>query len=279
MIEVKRFTLADKDLAEKAFAIRQEVFVKEQNVEPSEEFDQYEASASHYILFFEGQAVATCRWRETEKGVKMERFAVDKNCRSQGLGNIILLAALNDIKKQHADKMVYLHAQIKAVKFYERNGFVAVGPMFSECFIDHYKMIFKGFDNQKNRLSHFTNAVAEFHKVFNLNFEENPYPNLKNELIDLRYHLMKEENEEYLEAAKANNLVEIADALGDKLYILCGTIISHGLQDKIQEVFDEIHRSNMSKLDENGQPIYREDGKVMKSQLYFKPNIAKILNS
>jgi predicted HAD superfamily Cof-like phosphohydrolase len=88
---------------------------------------------------------------------------------------------------------------------------------------------------------------------------------------------MKEENEEYLEAASKNDLVEIADALGDQLYILCGTILRHGLQHKIEEVFNEIQRSNMSKLDENGKPIYREDGKVLKSDLYFRPDIQKIL--
>ena len=89
---------------------------------------------------------------------------------------------------------------------------------------------------------------------------------------------MKEENEEYLDAVKDGDLVEIADALGDQLYILCGTILKHGLQDKITEVFEEIQRSNMSKLDKNGNPIYREDGKVLKSDLYFKPNIAKIID-
>ena len=90
---------------------------------------------------------------------------------------------------------------------------------------------------------------------------------------------MAEENLEYLEAANNGDLVEVADALGDMLYILCGTIIEHGLQDKIEDVFNEIQRSNMSKLGENGQPIYREDGKVLKGPNYFKPNISKILNS
>ena len=90
---------------------------------------------------------------------------------------------------------------------------------------------------------------------------------------------MKEENEEYLEAANNDDLVEVADALGDMLYILCGTIIEHGLQHKIDEVFDEIQNSNMSKLGGDGNPIYREDGKVLKGPNYFKPNIEKILNS
>ncbi|MEO2143800.1 MAG: hypothetical protein ABGW83_06755, partial [Flavobacteriaceae bacterium] len=67
-------------------------------------------------------------------------------------------------------------------------------------------------------------------------------------------------------------------ALGDMLYILYGTIIAHGMQDKIEEVFDEIQRSNMSKLGNDGKPIYREDGKVMKGPNYFKPDFSKILN-
>jgi predicted HAD superfamily Cof-like phosphohydrolase len=89
---------------------------------------------------------------------------------------------------------------------------------------------------------------------------------------------MAEENQEYFEAANNNDLIEVADALGDMLYILCGTIIEHGMQDKIEQVFDEIQRSNMSKLSEDGEPIFREDGKVLKGPNYFKPNILKILS-
>ena len=88
---------------------------------------------------------------------------------------------------------------------------------------------------------------------------------------------MEEENKEYLEAANNNDIVEIADALGDILYILCGTILAHGLQDKIVEVFNEIQRSNMSKLDINGKPVIREDGKILKGPNYFKPKIKEIL--
>ena len=120
-------------------------------------------------------------------------------------------------------------------------------------------------------------AVAQFHDAFGIQNNYAPTSGLNAAEVQLRFDLMKEENEEYLEAAKNGDLVEIADALGDQLYILCGTILRHGLQDKIAEVFEEIQRSNMSKLDANGKPIYREDGKVLKSELYFKPNIAKIL--
>lgn len=121
-------------------------------------------------------------------------------------------------------------------------------------------------------------AVKDFHEAFKIGYRETPKADLGTEKNMLRYKLMREENEEYLDAANDNDLVEVADALGDMLYILCGTIIEHGLQYKIEEVFEEIQRSNMSKLGANGQPIYREDGKVLKGPNYFKPNIKEILD-
>ncbi|TSE10620.1 nucleoside triphosphate pyrophosphohydrolase family protein [Aquimarina algiphila] len=121
-------------------------------------------------------------------------------------------------------------------------------------------------------------AVQEFHTAFKLGYKNEPIADLGEAKNTLRFNLMKEENEEYFEAAQDNDLVEVADALGDMLYILCGTIIEHGMQHKIEEVFNEIQRSNMSKLGENGQPIYREDGKVLKGPNYFKPNIKEILD-
>ncbi len=120
-------------------------------------------------------------------------------------------------------------------------------------------------------------AVEIFHDSFGIKNNYEPTIDLSEKDIELRYNLMNEENSEYLEAAKNGDIVEVADALGDQLYILCGTILKHGLQHKIVEVFTEIQRSNMSKLDINGNPIYREDGKVLKSSLYFRPNIKAIL--
>lgn len=125
----------------------------------------------------------------------------------------------------------------------------------------------------KNKIA----AVHQFHTAFGLGIQESPTANLDIKRNLLRYELMREENEEYLEAANNNDLVEVADALGDMLYILCGTIIEHGMQHKIEEVFNEIQRSNMSKLGADGKPIYREDGKVLKGPDYFKPNIKEIL--
>ena len=122
-------------------------------------------------------------------------------------------------------------------------------------------------------------AVKEFHKAFKLDYLDEPKANLGEDKNKLRFNLMKEENEEYFEAANNNDMVEVADALGDMLYILCGTIIEHGMEHKIDEIFREIQNSNMSKLGADGIPIYREDGKVLKGPNYFKPDFEGILNS
>ena len=120
-------------------------------------------------------------------------------------------------------------------------------------------------------------AATKFHESYGLGIEHIPKANLPKNIFELRFNLMKEENEEYLQAAQDQDLIEIGDALGDMLYILCGTIIAHGFQDKIESIFDEIQRSNMSKLGADGKPIFRKDGKVMKGPNYFKPDLKKIL--
>ena len=119
-------------------------------------------------------------------------------------------------------------------------------------------------------------AVEEFHNAFGQ--ENGKVPRLiKEEEGRLRFRLMAEENEEYLVAVQAGDLVEIADALGDQLYILCGTILKHGMQNVIEQVFDEIQASNMSKLGSDGKPVLREDGKILKGPGFFRPNLAKFL--
>ena len=122
------------------------------------------------------------------------------------------------------------------------------------------------------------NAVKDFHDTFGLSYNDSPTVDLEKKIIELRYNLMKEENEEYIEAARKKDIIEVADALGDMLYILCGTIIEHGMSEIIEDVFDEIQKSNMSKLGADGKPIYREDGKVMKGPNYFKPNFTKFFS-
>jgi predicted HAD superfamily Cof-like phosphohydrolase len=120
-------------------------------------------------------------------------------------------------------------------------------------------------------------AVAEFHKAFKQKDGKWPQPLEKDGYL-LRHALMEEENNEYLEACEKNSLIEIADALGDQLYILCGTILKHGMQDVIEDVFREIQASNMSKLGDNGEPLLREDGKILKGSGYFRPNLSKFIN-
>jgi predicted HAD superfamily Cof-like phosphohydrolase len=122
------------------------------------------------------------------------------------------------------------------------------------------------------------NSVAEFHKAFGQKNGKWPQPLDKND-YNLRHALMEEENNEYLEACEKNSLIEIADALGDQLYILCGTILKHGMQDVIEDVFREIQASNMSKLGEDGKAIMREDGKILKGPGYFRPDLSKFIKT
>ncbi len=123
------------------------------------------------------------------------------------------------------------------------------------------------------------NMVQEFQTVFKLPINEYPNASPGTELTDLRHRLMQEENDEYFQACKDEDIIQIADALGDKLYILLGTIITHGLQDQIENIFKEIHRSNMSKLDAAGKPVVRNDGKILKSDLYSPPNFSGIIET
>jgi predicted HAD superfamily Cof-like phosphohydrolase len=118
--------------------------------------------------------------------------------------------------------------------------------------------------------------VEEFHKKFK---QETGFTlcNISREEATLRVKLMSEEMEEYFDAVLKYDTVEIADALGDQLYILLGTIVKHGMQHVIVDVFNEIHRSNMSKLGPDGEPILREDGKILKGPGYFPPDIDSVL--
>lgn len=140
MIDIIAFRVNERqDLAEKANQIRQRVFVDEQNVDPLLEYDNYETIATHYLLSVEGEAVATARWRETPKGIKLERFATLDAYRNRGLGDILLEQVLKDTRP--SGKMIYLHSQLRAIPFYKRHGFITKGEQFSEADIEHFEMI------------------------------------------------------------------------------------------------------------------------------------------
>lgn len=116
--------------------------------------------------------------------------------------------------------------------------------------------------------------VREFHETYGLPIADKPgFP--AHERCQLRENLLEEEWIELCEAQAKRDIVEVADALADMLYIIHGTALEYGID--IDAVVAEVHRSNMSKLDADGKPIYREDGKVMKGPNYFRPNIKGVL--
>jgi len=125
-------------------------------------------------------------------------------------------------------------------------------------------------------MSNWYNDVKDFHIAFGQRVSENP--NLPGDYLgqerELRRKLLKEEFNEYNDAEINDDIVEIADALADIIYIACGTAVSYGIP--LDKVFTEVHRSNMAKL-VDGKPLYREDGKVMKPSGWQPPNIKKIL--
>jgi predicted GNAT family N-acyltransferase len=140
MIRVKK---VDNDLELKeAFGIREVVFVQEQACPPEEEYDGFDDEAIHFVAYMDNKPVGTCRYRTTEKGVKLERFAVLKEKRGSGVGKRLVQTALGHIEQQNLPKgtMLYLHAQIPAMPLYTRFGFDQVGEMFEEAGIDHYEM-------------------------------------------------------------------------------------------------------------------------------------------
>ncbi|OKL39688.1 GNAT family N-acetyltransferase [Pontibacter flavimaris] len=142
MIEVKR-AATGQDL-KAAFAIREKVFVQEQQVPREAEYDAHEPTAKHYLATYKGVPCGAARWRKTDAGVKLERFAVLPEYRNRSIGAEVLRLVLQDVQTEQPGRKIYLHAQLPAVSFYKRHGFVAEGDMFTECDIQHYKMVFRG---------------------------------------------------------------------------------------------------------------------------------------
>lgn len=124
------------------FAIRKKVFVIEQEVDPADEYDEFEKSSRHFLAKMGAVPAGTARWRYTEKGVKLERFAVLKEVRRNGVGQALVKAVVEDIAAQPEakGKKLYMHAQLDAIPLYAKFGFKQVGELFEECSILHYKM-------------------------------------------------------------------------------------------------------------------------------------------
>ncbi len=139
-LQVSKIT-KEEDL-KPSLKIREEVFVVEQEVNPAEEYDEFEETSTHFLAILDGKPVGTARWRFTQNGVKLERFAVLKDARGQGVGQALVEAVLSDISANDATigKLKYLHSQLMAVPLYSKFGFEKEGDIFEECKILHYKM-------------------------------------------------------------------------------------------------------------------------------------------
>lgn len=134
--------ITDQSDLDTAFEIRKKVFVIEQAVDPAKEYDEFEKSSAHFLARIDGIPVGTARWRFTENGVKLERFAVLEEVRGRGVGQSLVQAVLDDIDSQAGakNKTKYLHSQLSALPLYFKFGFQKVGDIFEECNIQHYKM-------------------------------------------------------------------------------------------------------------------------------------------
>jgi predicted GNAT family N-acyltransferase len=131
------FDISDKEHYLQALAIREQVFIDEQQVERALEVEN-EAAAHYYLLLFDELPIATGRWRKTSRGIKLERFAVLPKYRNQHYGTVLLQHILKQLDSRPEE--LYLHAQLKAIPYYERQGFCKQGDMFTEANIRHYLM-------------------------------------------------------------------------------------------------------------------------------------------
>ncbi|MDH5475483.1 MAG: GNAT family N-acetyltransferase [Cyclobacteriaceae bacterium] len=140
---VKVLLIEDDNDLQDAFTIREIVFVKEQKVSHEEEFDEFDIISRHFIAKVKGVSVGTARWRETNKGIKLERFTVLKEYRGMGVGSALVSAVLKDIDHliENSKGKCYLHAQVEAIPLYAKFGFQSQGDIFMECDIPHQNMI------------------------------------------------------------------------------------------------------------------------------------------
>lgn len=142
MSEFAVMEVTNEEQKKKLFSLREEVFVVEQEVEREEEFDEFEDTSHHFLAIdLNGNAIGAARWRETNSGIKMERFAVKKSWRSKKVGTGLVEKVLENIeKKKGTGNRLYMHSQLGAVPLYEKFGFRKIGDIFEECNILHYTM-------------------------------------------------------------------------------------------------------------------------------------------
>ena len=142
MFKIVSFRIIDKERSENAFTIRQKVFVDEQNVSREEEYDDHEDESTHFLIYKEETPIGTARWRFTDNGIKLERFAILRDYRKLGAGNALVNFVLADVKDK--SDYIYLNSQVSAINLYAKCGFEAEGDLFYEANIPHFKMVLKG---------------------------------------------------------------------------------------------------------------------------------------
>lgn len=140
MVKIVSFPYSDQEKFKLALNIRETVFVHEQKVDKQIEFDGKDPEATHYLAFYDNLAVGCARWRKTDSGIKLERFAVLPEYRVNKIGYKILLVVLEDVTC--LDHVIYLNSQKSAIGFYLKSGFVCKGESFFEAGIEHVKMIY-----------------------------------------------------------------------------------------------------------------------------------------
>ena len=133
---VVRKAVSEDDLRQ-VFAIRRKVFVDEQHCPPQLEYSNEDVS-THFLAFFEGKPAGAARWRKTDNGYKLERFAVLQEYRGKGIGGKLLEVILSDLPRDAS--FIYLNAQLSAASFYQQFGFKPVGGVFEEAGIMHRQM-------------------------------------------------------------------------------------------------------------------------------------------
>lgn len=137
-VNIIRITDEDRQHMQVSRQIRYQVFVEEQHVPEELEYDEYESTSHHYLLFADSKGAATCRWRETSGGIKLERFAVLPVHRGKGFGALMLQHLLDEVIPMN--RKIYLHAQVQVCDFYSKYGFAKEGERFEEAGIQHFKM-------------------------------------------------------------------------------------------------------------------------------------------
>ncbi len=140
--KIKVAVARSQDQVAEAFDVREEVYIVEQQIDRSDEFDQFEDESRHFVAYVNNEPCGAARWRFTKDGVKLERFAVLPTYRKQGVGGALVQAVIDDIVNHpnYSNQLLYLNAQESAMPLYARFNFQPVGDTFLECDIVHQRM-------------------------------------------------------------------------------------------------------------------------------------------